>query len=456
VNKKEIRDKEYNIYTDGSKKENILAGGIWSIHLNGVVENFRLSKNTDINDAELFAAAYTCILPDSNSTINLFIDNQNTCSIIKKILQNKLDSQFWKKCGNIQTTKILQEIIKARRQNHNVKITVTKVKAHDGIEGNEKADKNTKEGLKSKTYLITEYDENRYDEEVPLHLKQENKTINNRFRKTIKSEHEKLRKKEEQKEKNKKIMYQKIDTTKYDERWSNLHTSSLDWSEKRFRLVFRIRENNLPNVTEMKKRNDKLFKSNLCKVYNEGKESNTHIFVECKAYHKIRHKMVTKVNKELKTVIKNRPNLGTLNWFYCRQKNNKKEKYNCLAGMTGFIPKETVQTVKAQYGLEAAEKKLRKIQDVILTHTELIWTERNKRWKKILQGMNKETRKKIKRLKRRKRHRMDKEQKLKKQKLNHDVTYQEETQDNHTNEANEPRAEQRTGKRRRKKKRKEE
>ncbi len=128
--------KEYNLYTDGSKKDDIIGRSFW-LKEDGFCKFFRISSKVDINNAEIIST-YVCMILDINALVNIYIDNENAFTYAKKINENKFKNKDWKNVGNIQALKLLY----------------IKVKAHFGIEGNEKADKLAKKSLNSEFYFV--------------------------------------------------------------------------------------------------------------------------------------------------------------------------------------------------------------------------------------------------------------------------------------------------------------
>lgn len=390
--------KEYNIYSDGSKKEETVAGGIWIVEKEETLSSFKVAA-TDINDAEAIALTYACLIPEPGSKVTIYVDNLNEYRKANKILKGKMSAKNWSKDGNIATTMLMEEVIQIQLR-RNVKINIIKVKAHTGVEGNERADQHAKYGLVSDFTLYTDKDKQQRKSEYYL-TEDNGRVINNLFKKNIKEMHERSRKNEENEEKNRERLFYKIKEERYDTRWSYMHTESLNWKESWFRLIYRIRENNLPNAVEMFSRNDKNFKDTICKACRQGEETNEHIFLECTAYEDLRKKLHNKVFRLLAVQLHDDKIENKIeNWFNLKgSQNNKIDK---LAGMAGYLPlKVTKYIYDKSKDKDKGDELIRSILEVIVETTHNIWKERNKLWKKIQYLINKETKRLLQKMARR-------------------------------------------------------
>ncbi len=116
---------------------------------NDFCKSFRISSKVNINNTKIISVVYVCMVPDINALINIYIDNENTFNITKKINNNKFKEENWKNIDNIQTKKLLYKVINNRKSNDNIKFNFVKVKAYFRIEKNEKTNKLAKESLNS-------------------------------------------------------------------------------------------------------------------------------------------------------------------------------------------------------------------------------------------------------------------------------------------------------------------
>ncbi|CAB4377837.1 unnamed protein product [Rhizophagus irregularis] len=142
-------------YTDGSLKidnDNPCMGFGWifssdtslNIEFSGATTQWPSSTR-----AEIMAVLTCLIVCPPNSLINIFTDSQCTIDTFTSLSNYKLTPKRKQKINNIILWQAIQQIIAEL----NLQVQFTKVKAHSGVEYNDKADKLAKDGCDSNTII---------------------------------------------------------------------------------------------------------------------------------------------------------------------------------------------------------------------------------------------------------------------------------------------------------------
>jgi len=152
----DIYEAEANVYTDGSSTENgsnkaAAGAGIWFGPGDERNESLRLPQTVNQTSpaAELYAANKTASTVDTKSTLNIFSDSQTTIRTVTRYLPK------WEDNGWIDTTNaaLVKSLVASLRQRR-ARTYFSYVKAHSGIEGNERADELAKSGAKKEPPTI--------------------------------------------------------------------------------------------------------------------------------------------------------------------------------------------------------------------------------------------------------------------------------------------------------------
>ena len=164
---KKVDKNQITLYTDGSCDkngcENARTGaGIWHAENSKRNKAIRLHNGTQTNQrAELMAIIIAMKYNSKNRKIKIKSDSKTTIEGIVQKLQSWEDRD-WLNVTNAEEWKYLAQLLRKRR----AKTKFKWVKAHDGKEGNEKADQLAKEGVKNEE--IMEIDMTR-DEKFEIH-----------------------------------------------------------------------------------------------------------------------------------------------------------------------------------------------------------------------------------------------------------------------------------------------
>ncbi|PKB99500.1 hypothetical protein RhiirA5_429585 [Rhizophagus irregularis] len=139
---------DLEFYTDGSLKtddDNPHMGFGW-IFTSNINLNIEFSGATtqwpSSTRAEIMAVLTCLIVCPPNSSINIFTDSQCTIDTFRSLSNYKVTPRRKQKINNIILWQAIQQIIAEL----NLQVRFTKVKAHSGVEYNNKADKLAKDG----------------------------------------------------------------------------------------------------------------------------------------------------------------------------------------------------------------------------------------------------------------------------------------------------------------------
>lgn len=131
-----------NVYTDGSCNVQQRIGG-WAVVSASFIESGSKSPTTN-NEMELYSILKAMELGETYGydLINTYSDSQYAISTLTEWAYN-WEKNGWTKKGGIKNKELIQKIFYKLKDNP--KVRLHKVKAHDGNEMNEKADRLAKE-----------------------------------------------------------------------------------------------------------------------------------------------------------------------------------------------------------------------------------------------------------------------------------------------------------------------
>lgn len=130
--------KKIKVYTDGSCIAHTRIGG-WAIASYQITQ-CGMKRHTTNNEMELTAVYYATLLSQEYDIVHIYTDSQYVYSTFTDWAYT-WENQSWKKrsSGPIKNLELIQRIHNITKNNPN--IIFHKVKAHDGDEWNERADK---------------------------------------------------------------------------------------------------------------------------------------------------------------------------------------------------------------------------------------------------------------------------------------------------------------------------
>ena len=130
--------KKIKVYTDGSCITHTGIGG-WAIASYQITQ-CGMKRHTTNNEMELTAVHYATLLSEEYDIVHIYTDSQYVYKTFTEWAY-VWENQGWKKksSGQIKNLELIQIIHSITKNNPN--IVFHKVKAHDGDEWNERADK---------------------------------------------------------------------------------------------------------------------------------------------------------------------------------------------------------------------------------------------------------------------------------------------------------------------------
>jgi ribonuclease HI len=381
------------IHGDGSCKEKRAGFGVWCEKDKERKRSYRVWGTQTAYNGEL-QGAIGCVnkIPPNTAGI-IRIDNNAVIGIGSKIIKGEYIP--WKKQPEPELIRMLQERIRWKETIENCDICFIKVKGHAGVKGNEKADHLAKLGVESEDTYIGNMDINEYSNEVSI-IK-EDKIICGRYRKEFKEQHRKTNKKIAKEDKNE--QWRRMQGVECIEDVSNGFMKDRRIKKGEAIMVIKARTDLLPHAHQLYIRKIENVPSPYCPWCGHIIENTEHIMLDCAKYESKRIEIWDKVIEIISENDKNMNNRKKMRedipkWFIKEENRdkisifNELEKFDKLAGMLGYIPKQ-VQEVVLMYTKKDNNKKrfrrrikktLIKIHRTIIRGAHNIWIERNKKW----------------------------------------------------------------------------
>ena len=320
-----LHKKNLIAYTDGSLKNNYMGMGwtIWDDEEKEKLIEFKGSNKgfPSSTKAELMAILTLILVLEKGTEIEIYTDSLNAIQNI-----GKFDSLFSKRKKLKEKNYRILQNIKCIQDRLNIKCKLTKVKAHDGILGNEEVDVLAKEGIEemsvsNKNVIGTEiYDFNWYGIKVEEDIKS---FLINAWKEQYNKEENNLSRM--------KNLDEEVDKNLSFEVWKGKNTkeqkveSLLKQSEKKCFKIKRMLDE-LPSLEKLKIRKKELYKKDLnCVRCNLKKENTSHIWSCIMARNEL-----GEIEREVKSIL----------WEYISENDNIKEKDVCFEKLYKYTRSE--------------------------------------------------------------------------------------------------------------------
>jgi ribonuclease HI len=301
-----------HIYTDGSfnqRSENSTMGISWSIQSKDGETLAEFAGGTkhipSSTRAELTAIVTAISIVNFNKTINILTDSQNAINQIQNtfLSTTKRNSKISR---TPQTNNSLTNTIIELLMIKNIKWTLTKVKGHSGIKGNDRADwlaridpfEPSRESCvvnedQVMANTISSYWDSIYID-LPITM-----IIKNTIKTKWASKWRSLQRTNRWLNKNKaqEINWPLTMETLMPTKITSLKTNISDHTDRTFRM--KVWNQELPTIDTLHKRSPKVYKNNMCKICLWHEDSDLHPFL-CGINHKfLRGKFTAILNEEL-------------------------------------------------------------------------------------------------------------------------------------------------------------